>query len=102
LPPFLQHHLHREKLPIPHIVVPLHGIEAVGEEGAGMQLKVQGRTLGQDSPHSDIRSIGLHHELMGRVRMNQDRSSVEAVVKGSKRPVSPVSGAGVLGESGRR
>ena len=102
MPPFLQRHFHRKKLPIPHIIVPLRAVEVVGEEGTGMQLKVQGRTLGPDSPHSDIRSIGLHHELTGRVRMNQDRSSVEAVVKGSKRPVSPVSGAGVLGESGRR
>ena len=74
-----KHHLHREKLPIPHIVDPPCGIEAVGEEGAGIHLKVQGRTLGEDSPHFDIRSIGLHHELKGRVRMNQGRSSGEVV-----------------------
>jgi hypothetical protein len=74
-------------LPIPHIVVPLCGVETVGEEGTRMQLKVQGRILGQNSPHSDIRSIGLHHELMGRVRMNQDRTSGEAVFEVPEHPV---------------
>jgi hypothetical protein len=36
VPPFLQWHLHREKLMIPHIVVPFRGVEAMGEEGARM------------------------------------------------------------------
>jgi hypothetical protein len=35
VPPFLQRHLHSEKLTIPHVVV-LRDIEAMGEEGAGM------------------------------------------------------------------
>jgi hypothetical protein len=61
---------------------------ALREEGAGTKFEVQGRTLGHDSPHSDIRSIGLHHKLMGRVRMNQYRSSGEAVFKIPERPVS--------------
>jgi hypothetical protein len=34
--PLLQWHLHRKKLKIPHIVVPLRGVEAMGEEGIGM------------------------------------------------------------------
>ena len=36
VPPLFQHHLHHEKLMIPHIVDPLRGIEAMGEEGEGM------------------------------------------------------------------
>lgn len=36
VPPFLQHHLLREKLTIPQIVVIFRGVEVVGEEGAGM------------------------------------------------------------------
>jgi hypothetical protein len=35
--------------------------------------------LGQDSPPFDIRSIGLHYELTGRVMMNQDGSCGETV-----------------------
>jgi hypothetical protein len=36
VPPFLQRHLHCEKLTISHIVVFLNGVEAMGEEGTGM------------------------------------------------------------------
>jgi hypothetical protein len=36
VPPFLQCHLHSEKLTIPHIVVPFCGVEAMGEEAAEM------------------------------------------------------------------
>jgi hypothetical protein len=64
-------------------IFPLRGIEAVGEQGTGMQLKVPGRTLGQN-PHSYIRSIGLNHELTGRVRMNQDRAVVKRCLKSRK------------------
>jgi hypothetical protein len=32
-------------------------------EGTWMQLKIQGGTMGQDSPHSNVQSIDLHHEL---------------------------------------
>ncbi|XP_070304212.1 uncharacterized protein [Salvelinus sp. IW2-2015] len=88
VPQFLQCHYHLEKLPSPHIVVPLRGSEAVGEEGAGMQLKVPCRTLVQTSTHSNVRSIGLHHELTGRVRMNQDRSRGEVMFKVPERLVS--------------
>jgi hypothetical protein len=59
----------------------------MGEEGAGMKLEVQGRTLGQDSSNSDIQSMRLHHELMGRVRMKQYGSSVEVVLEVPEHPV---------------
>jgi hypothetical protein len=53
-----------------------------------MKLEVQGRPLGKDSPHSNIRSVGLHHKLAERVRMYQDGSCGEAVFKIAERPVS--------------
>jgi hypothetical protein len=99
--------LHHKKLPIPHMVIHLRGSEAMGEEGAGMQLKVQGRMLRQNRPHSDIQSISLHHKLTGRVRMNQDRSHGEAVFKVPECPVrrrgprelNLGSGEGIQGEA---
>ena len=42
----------------------------MGKEGAGMQILVLGRTLGQDSPYSDVGGVDLHHELMGRDRVD--------------------------------
>jgi hypothetical protein len=63
---FLQRHLHSEKLTIPHIVVIFHGFEVVG----------------------DIRNLGLHHELTGRVRMNTDGSCGEVTFEVPEQPVS--------------
>ena len=42
----------------------------MGEEGAGVQFLVLGRTLGQDGPHSGIRGIDLHHKLTGQIWMD--------------------------------
>ena len=38
-------------------------------------------------PHSDIQSIGVHHELTGRVRMNPYGSCGEALLEVPERPV---------------
>ena len=44
----------------------------MGQKGAGMELSVLGRSLGQDGPHSNIRSINLYHKLTGWIRMDKD------------------------------
>jgi hypothetical protein len=33
---------------------------------------VLGITLGQDGPHSNVRSVDLNHELTGWIRMDED------------------------------
>ena len=45
-----------------------------------MQLLVLGRILGQDISHSYVRGIDLH-ELTGWIRMDQNGSCGEAVLK---------------------
>jgi hypothetical protein len=70
VPPLLQRHLDGEEFSIVHIIVPLSRDKTMGEEGAGVQFLVLGRTLGQDGPHSDIQSVDLHHKLTGQVWMD--------------------------------
>ena len=38
----LQRHLHRQKFPVTHVVIPFHGVEKMGEESGRMQLLVLG------------------------------------------------------------
>jgi hypothetical protein len=59
---------HSEKHLIPNIVVPLHGAEAVGEEGAGMQL----------NRGSSLRPI---HHRSHLLRINLDTPSREDVAQ---------------------
>jgi hypothetical protein len=61
-------------VPPPPVTLSSHSFEPIGEEGAEMLLEVKSRTLGQDSPHTDVRNIGLLHELTRWVQMNQDGS----------------------------
>ena len=86
MPPHLQGHLDCEKFPINKVIIPLSGIKVMGQESARMQLFVLGRTLGQNGPHSNVQVVDPHHELTGRVRMDEAGGSDETMLKIQKTP----------------
>ena len=81
VPPLLQLQLDHQKFPVTYIVVSLSGVETIGQEGTGMELLVLGRSLGQNGPHSNVRSIDLNHKLTGRVQMDEDGSHSEPALQ---------------------
>lgn len=53
-----------------------------------MEILVLGGLLGQDSPHSNVRSIDLNHKLTGHVRMDEDGGCSEPMLQVHKGSVN--------------
>jgi hypothetical protein len=93
---------------VAYIVVPLCRIETMGQKGTGMKLLVLGRSLGQDFPHSNVRSINLYHKLLRWVQMDEDGCCCEQMLQVHKgfvdswRPCEWYFGRGECREGGRQ
>ena len=53
----------------------------IGQEGTGMKLLVLGRSLGQDGPHANVRSINLKYKLTRPVWMDEDGCCCEPMLQ---------------------
>jgi len=81
MPPLLEGHLDCKKFSVSDVVVPLRRVELAGEEGAWMEAARVPLLLRQDRSYSGCGGVHLHHEWSVGIRMYQERSGGEGLLK---------------------